>query len=152
VRSVFFPLLAIGVEMILFPFGGLKLQVVVVGTAGDGGCFFWAGSFGGSEGVRSRLFWLLRAPTLKLLMFFQGFRCVLSVVSDYCSLTRFGLLRSSLEKSSSSTPAFLSSTVSPSTASVDGCGICSLVPILLYCNFLLSRDLSEIWGRTVMLF
>jgi hypothetical protein len=57
----------IGVEMLLFPFGGLKLQVV--GSAGDGGCFFWAGSFG-SEGARSRLFLLLRAPTLKLLMFF----------------------------------------------------------------------------------
>jgi hypothetical protein len=65
----------IGVEMLLFPFGGLKLQVI--SSAGDGRCFFWAGNFG-SEGARSRLFLLLRAATLKLLMFFQGFRCALA--------------------------------------------------------------------------
>jgi hypothetical protein len=140
----------IGVEMLLFPFGGLKLQVV--DSAGDGGCFFWAGSFG-SEGARSRLFLLLRAPTLKLLMFFQGFRCVLSVASRRWLLQLNKVWASSFKLGEELV-------FHTGVLIVDGeqrrvwMGVVFVVSSLLSCAviFLLSRALSEIWGCTVMLF
>jgi hypothetical protein len=74
VSFVFFPLLAIGVEMLLIPLRGKKFRIV--GVAGDGG-FFFGEVTSRPEGARPCVFLLLRALTTKLPMCVHRSRCVL---------------------------------------------------------------------------
>jgi hypothetical protein len=103
-RLDYLPLLAIGVEVLLFPFGGMGVHIV--GVADDiGTCFFWA-ILVGSKGVHLRFLPLLRTWKLKLPTLVHSIRCVLFVVQGVgcCGSTMRGLLLFSSERSSSTAP------------------------------------------------